>query len=351
MEHQDTDSIWAAQNSHGPHNTFVARTNILPACSRKFSITKGPSLPAICAAPATVFPSQLSESMNLHGESRSALIADHLPVQFTLQGERKRKFGDFTFAVALFVRSIDLAPDLEQLHWSLFGRAQQANQHSHFSRSILIRGWFQVIGDDENAPPDLRNAAHRECIIVYLPQQGTGWLGEVAEAREVPTSGVVKDLETFLRIVRQRYAHGFVESCAPDGITRWCRVSGGEGDSVTFDAKKKDGESWKYYEQKSYIRLRLVGVEYIKEVGYELVGDAFLCSDGTMLHTYHYSKVVYGDKFQDSASWNDGYYSNRFYVSGSPMIPQYISDSFSSEMPAWFFEAEEARNVKTWRLA
>lgn len=343
---EPVDLIALEKTSRGERNAHLARTSVLPACSRNFSIENGPTLQAICLAPAHTVPDALAEALNLARDSKHHFIDDHIPLQFTLKSYATAGNGRHggSFAVGVYVKSIDFDPVLAQAHWSLFGpKPDLSNAGEWFSDgTILICGWYHSLGKNSEVLG--------ECVIAYNPRRGTGYFGEVAELQKLPTNGLIKDIEVLWRVVRERYLSGFIESSAPDGVTRWCRVVGGDGSHVECDAEKKADEAWKYNGRKEPIRLSLVGTALKKDGGCELIGDAFLCSDGTVLHTYYFSRAFHGVRFADSALWKDGYYSNRFYLPESPMVPKHITDSFAGEMPTWFYKEDEVRKAKTRQI-
>ncbi len=340
---EPVDLIALAKSSNGARNTHLARTSILPPCVQKFVIEKGPSLPAICAGPGNTVPHELAKTFALPGSDKPQ-IEDHIPLQFTLVSNKERRDGCWTFPVGVFVRSIDFEPDLAQAHQALYGHPAGTNAHMYFPPdAIVIRGWFYSLQKTDEVPKDLRKQEVRECIIVYEPRRGEGCLGEVTTVQELPVSGVIKNLDVFYRIMQKSYIGCFVESHSPDGVTRFGRISGSCYADLALDALRRCADEWEYRSLNDSILLCIFAAEF-KDGALEFDGDAFLCSDGTMLLTYYYSPVLLEGRNPPS-TWIEGYYSHRIYPRNSGRVPAHILRSFEAQMPAWFLKNEAATKV------
>ncbi|OGZ06174.1 MAG: hypothetical protein A3C13_01560 [Candidatus Lloydbacteria bacterium RIFCSPHIGHO2_02_FULL_50_11] len=176
-----------------------------------------------------------------------------------------------------------------------------------------------------------------------------------ASTEELPKCGVIKDLDVLYRVVN-KFAGGFIETSIPNGVCRWGRLNGGNiGSWTSCDAVRGKNEEWKYApSNKDGWSLNLIGVRHLsKDRVYwdELIGDAFLCSDGTVFHSYYFSRKEWSELQTTPDDWKDGYYHNRLYPPGSSMIPKHITDSFEREMPAWFYKNDEAFKAKTQKSA
>lgn len=353
MEPIDLLALNKTSQSHSARNLFTGRLMMLPRCAKWWKIVKGPSLPRICAAPANVLSWEMSKKHGFkHADKR---ISDRVPVEFTLDpgtSSKDRYASDFSIETVIW--SVETYPDREALSWSVFGNRLSEHNADDLSASIALRGSFRAISDSDNVPyyipESLKGADYKECIIVYNPWNSRGWLGEVAEAQELPSCGLIKDFDILCRVV-SKFSGGFIETHAPNGACCWGRLCGGYTSAwISCDATKEKNEEWKYApSNRDGWSLNLIGVRYVNKENvhwHELVGDAFLCSDGTILHSYYFSRKEWGESPPIPDTWKEGYYSNRLYPLGSPMVPKYITDSFEREMPTWFFKADEARKAK-----
>ena len=339
----------AAYGTHRACNDFTGRQTLLPRCLKKWMIEGGPSLPRICAAPADILPWELSRRHGFKHEDNR--ISGRVPVEFTINPQTGGKYGS-NFSVEVIIRSVDTDPDLFALAWSVFGYCSEPLV-GQLLECIALKGRFRDLSNNDNTPENLKGSDYRECIIAYNPRQSCGWLGEVAEVQELPSSGVIKDIYVLYEVVR-KFAGGFMETYAPDSVRHWGRLNGGNAGSwISCDAVRGKNEEWKYApSNKDGWSLNLIGVRQLNEdrsYWDKLIGDAFLCSDGTVLHSYYFSQKGWGEKPPTPDGWKDGYYHNRFYPPGSPMIPKDIVASFEREMPAWFYKEDEARKARVSR--
>lgn len=348
MEPVDLLALNKMSNSNGGRNAFMGRQTLLPRCTKKWRIVKGPTFPRICAAPADKLPWEMARR---HGfEHADKRISDRIPVEFAIDAETSHKYAQ-NFSVEAVAWSVDTYPDLYALAWAIFGYC--SSDHSaadDFAGHVALRGYFRAVSESEHTPEQLRGADYKECIIIYNPSKLCGWLGEVTQVQELPTCGVVKDFSV-LYWIADKFSGGFVETHAPDGVTRWGRLTGGgTGSWVLCDAAKFNDQNWKYRSRGDNAPLSMFGVRYVNKENawrYELVGDAFLCSDGTVLHSYYFSRKEWGEDSNIPKEWKEGYYHNRLYPPDSLMIPKHITDSFEREMPAWFYKDDVERKAKT----
>lgn len=332
-------------------NEFTGRQLLLPRCLTPWKINEGPSFPRICEAPANRLPWELSRRHGFkHADGR---ISDRMPVEFSLNSGTLHKKA-WNFPAEAVIWSVETYPDLHALAWSLFGYCDEHLVRG-LSDCVMLKGAFRAIESHaSNIPENLRSADYKECIVAYYPQGSRstrGWLGEVATAQELPASGIIKDIGVFYEVLGQ-FVGGIIETNTPDGMRHYGHLLGGNtGKWISCDAIKSRDDKWEYYEldQGDARSLNLIGVRHMnKENSYwdELMGDAFLCSDGTVLHSYHFSRKEFPEMPPIPDDWKDGYYYNRIYPPNSPVIPKHVVDSFEREMPAWFYKANEERKAK-----
>ena len=354
MELLDLSALNRASRSYSGRNAFLGRQVTIPRCAKVWTIRRGPSYPKICAAPADKFPWDMSKKHGFkHADKR---ISERVPVVFSVDSETSSKYA-YDFSVEVVLWSVDTYPDPHALSWSLFGCCPSEHTVAELSDCVALRGSFRNISDSDSEyiPESLKGADYKECIIVYNPQRSRGWLGEVAEVQELPACGVIKDFDVLAQIV-SKFVGGFIEGRGPDGTTHWGRLRGGNtGGWISCDAVRGKDQGWKYAPSNNDgWSLSLIGVRYVHKENmhwHELVGDAFLCSDGTVLHSYHFSQKEWGEESNVPKEWKEGYYHNRIYPPGSVMVPKHITDSFEREMPAWFYKDDEARKAKTQKSA
>ena len=330
------------------HNAWLAHGG-LPRCARVFDITAAPSLPTLCGAQSAVVPRELCEQLDLAAYRGADWIEQHVPVQMRLTWHKQGARRNSEFAVMLYVRSIDLEPELNPLHWALWG----CRHNDSLRGLVLIRGAFQVIGHDPDAPPEMVRGDDTllECLIAYHPRAsiGSGSFGVVlpTDASFATPSGIIKDLEVLGKVLAlEEYQHGFMEVHAPNGEVRWGRIKGTSDRSwVEVDALLLQ-QRWLYRSrERDNLFLNLIGTEWTGQGNCELLGDAVLCSDGTIVHNYYFDRVAYeashGSKSNlpnDWHSWRSGYCFNRFYPKGSQRIPEEVTHSFEREAPDWFLK-------------
>lgn len=350
MEPIDLSALNKTSQSYSARNLFTGRQTTLPRCAKWWKIVKGPSFPRICAAPADVLSWEMSKKHGFkHADKR---ISDRVPVEFTVDAGTSSKYVR-EFSVEAVIWLVDTDPEREALSWSVFDHRLSEHNADDLSACIALRGSFRAISGSDNIPEipeSLKGTDYKECIIIYNPRNSRGWLGEIAEVQELLACGLIKDFDVLTRVV-SKFAGGFLETQTPAGITLWGRLSGGNtGDWVSCDAIRVKNQKWEYAPSNGDgWSLKLIGVRHLSEDRVhwnELVGDAFLCSDGTILHSYYFSGKEWSDSPQIPDAWKDGYYNNRIYPPGSLMVPKHIIDSFEREMPAWFFKADEARKAK-----
>ena len=349
MEPIDLLALNKASNSYSVRNAFLGRQTLLPRCAKRWRIVGGPTHPRIWAAPADVLPWEMSKRHGFkHADQR---ISDRVPVEFSIDSETSRKY-ECGFSVEVVIWSVDTYPDPHSLEWSMFGCSPSKHTVDELSECLALRGAFRSISDSGHTPEGLKGADYKECIIVYNSKRSRGWLGEIADAEELPTCGVIKDFYVLAEVI-SKFAGGFMETNTPDGLCHWGRLNGGStGSWISCDALKVKSGKWRYApSNKDGWSLNLIGVRYVNKENvhwYELLGDALLCSDGTVLHSYYFSRKEkeWGDSPSIPSDWKDGYYHNRLYPPESPTIPKRITDSFEHEMPAWFYKDDEARKAK-----
>ncbi|MDO8520487.1 MAG: hypothetical protein Q7S52_00010 [bacterium] len=348
MEPIDLLALNKTSNSYSTRNVFLGRPVTLPRCVKRWTIRGGPSLPRICAAAAEKFPTEMSRKYGFkHADER---ISERVPLEFSIDSETSHRYTH-NFSIEAVIWSVDVYPDPHALAWSIYGCRQPKHIIAELANCIALRGSFRSISDSEWTPESLKGGDYQECIIAYDPRRShvCGWLGEVAPVQELPTCGLIKDFDVLAQIV-SKFVGGFMEEHLPDGTVHWGRLSGGgTGSWISCDAIRDPVQQWKYAGSKDGWSLNLNGVRYVHKENthwHELVGDAFLCSDGTVLHSYYFSRKEWGEESNVPKEWKDGYYHNRIYPPGSLMIPEYVTASFEREMPAWFYKEDEARKAK-----
>lgn len=355
MEPIDLLSLNKTSQSYSARNLFTGRQIALPRCAKWWKIVNGPSHPKVCATPADILPWGISKRYGFrHDDPR---ISGRVPVEFKVDAGTSSKYAR-DFPIEAVIWSVDTYPDREALSWSVFGHCLSECNADDLSACIALRGSFRAISyqNEHNfIPESLKGSDYKECIIIYNPRDSRGCLGEIAEAQELPACGVIKDLEVFYEVVN-KFSGGFIETNAPDGICHWGRLRGGHvGAWISCDATRGKNQEWEYApSNEDGWSLNLIGVRHCTKDRVhwdELIGDAFLCSDGTVLHSYYFSRKEWPEMSPIPDDWKDGYYYNRLYPPGSVMVPKEITDSFDREMPAWFYKEEEKRKAKMQKSA
>ena len=332
------------QESHRKdHNAWIPRGD-LPRCSEVFDITAAPALSTLCHAPSNIVPSDMVSALNLIDRLADMPWTERrVPVQMQLCWRKSRGHHLIKFSIMLYVRSIDLAPAYDPIAWALWCHpAESSGGHQPLKNMLLVRGAFIAIidpHDSSNVPTQYRSGMH-ECLIAYDPREPDGYLGVIDPIQEVPSFGVIKDITVLGVILNKHYVGGFAEVSAPNGEVHWGRIKlGTHSFVVETDASLRPKKKWLYAGKGDCFHMYLIGVTPdAKDVPMELLGDAALCSDGTILHSYYFDRDTEGRHPDDWEKWRSGYYFNRFYPPSSSRIPSEVISSFEAEMPAWFLK-------------
>lgn len=336
------------RKSTSDHNSALIRQVFLPAVGESYPLRSGPSAKTVALVRATDVDSDIAGLCHLFdrwkfghgtGPAMSRSILDHIPVTFTLGDEKETK-------VAVFVDKIDHEPD----RGSYPEFFQDGISHDLGQDTMLISGWYAKIPRRyEQGRNPINRLSLKRCMVFYNPTGHTkGYLAEVLDEQPLPATQVIKDIDALQYLLDAHYKGGYMESVGPTG-TRWGRLQGGLGmvgwQWVELSALREVNGAWKFKfpRRDEVMSISLVGTSFsrtsVKRV--ELKGDAILCSDGTILHTYYFSRaeVIVEGAMRVPDDWHDGYYYNRFYPPKSPLIPAEVMESFNSQMPEYFRNA------------
>jgi hypothetical protein len=326
------------RKSSRAHNSAVARQTLIPLCGERVSIVQGPTSRKIAQAPLDEVDGSLSKLCGLfekwteNNRDLSEIVLNRIPVTFTLEPSEY-------VTVAVFVAAIDFDPDRAAYPSRFFHNYT----HQELGKStLLIRGWYTELPEKyQPRKQTLSGLKLSRCLISYNPLRGRGngergYLMEVLDEQPLPLTQVIKDAEALQYLVNEHFRNGWIESHGPNGRVCWGRISSFDTDHVSLEALRKGEEEWRFGKGRDNpLGIYLIGMTpYESGKSPELMGDAILCSDGTVLHTYHFSRKALNKKVP--ADWQDGYYSNRFYPPGSKLVPKEVVESFNRDMPEWY---------------
>ncbi len=326
------------RKSNRPHNAALSGQTFAPLCGGCIPIKQGPSPRKIVQAPLDDVSDEFAALYGLFEDWNgnlvdgvSHLVLNHLPVRFVATVEE----GEIT--VAVFVASVDFDPK-RQLYPPVFFHGYLGQEFSE--STMLIRGWYVTVPERHrlNKEDELSKRPLTECFIVYDPdggRSGKGYIFPMFDERPLPLTQVIKDAEALQRLVNEHFRGGWMEAHTPDGFVHWGFSPYSEGDWISVKAIQENEEKWRFQEPDSAFQINLVGTTLpINGNPSELMGDAILCSDGTILHTYHFCFKTF--EKVPPAEWRNGHYFNRFYPLQSSLVPRKVVESFYRDMPAWF---------------
>lgn len=322
------------RQSHSRENEALARSFCVPALKECVGITEGPTAKMIGDAPVQIVPDDIARILGLYGgfgENRvdpAHICATYrVPLQFTLDNESSP-------AIGVFIEAIDYHPD-KTLYPTLL---DQSEKHSPREHQVVIRGWFIRLHSRNAIEASLKKCKLMPCFIGYDLGKKIGNFAEIADVQDLPKTQVIKDLSVFQRVINLNFINGFMESFAPDKRTRWGRVAAFNStcdDSIELSVMRLTSLEWKFPRTQSGLDINLIGVTCKKDRKVELLGDVILSSDGTLLHSYHFSREKRQNEFPSlvgkaeiPTNWHDGYYFNRFYPHDSVMVPEEVRTSF-----------------------
>lgn len=333
--------------SSSAHNDALNRQVFVPALdSEYFQIRTGPSPKVIASAPTESIDSDLTSLCGLYvrwdpkNREMSRLVLDRVPITFRLIDDTK---------LAVFVASVDFEPAREPYPEDFF---TDGTGHGLSDSTMLIHGWYVSLPSRHTSKKRvlLAEAMLNRCVIAYSPSgeygnMSKGYIARVADEQPLPRTQVIKDIDALQYLLDAHYKGGYMESVGPTG-TRWGRLHGGLGmvgwQWVELSALRGVNGEWKFKfpRRDEVMSMSLVGISFsrtsVERV--ELKGDTILCSDGTILHTYYFSRaeVIAEGATRVPDDWRDGYYYNRFYPPNSPLVPKEVIESYNRDMPDWF---------------
>lgn len=330
------------QKSDLPHNAVLARQMFAPAIGQTYQIKKGPSRSKTVQRLADDVEPELAKVLRMVKSGFHALnkeFAHRFPAVFTIEREE----NEINEIVAVYVESVDTDPD-KSVYPEYFFRSRYSREG--YREVMLIRGWYVAIPRSwEETDAKLLDMEPKRCVLAYFPgSSDKGRFAEVEEGTAIPETQVIKDFRVLSQIVNAYFRKGFVECLFPSGGTCWGRIegmSGGHEDWVTISALKKFSDAWQFCpdSREPYLIFLKGSTTYEGSYQKELIGDTVLCSDGTILHSYRFSRteeVKVNRKGGVPEDWKDGYYFTRFYPPGSTLVPAEVIDSFNRDMPEWF---------------